>query len=66
MNKKNQEVLDHLFPIVTSEMIMLVSYESLLFIDNLKRDKIMLEVKLIDIISIMGKKDSLRLVFSIN
>ena len=43
--KKNVEVFDEYFSDLSSEILIVLKYDKLLFLENRKRDKVLLEVK---------------------
>ena len=59
----NAEVLDDIFPGIQTEILLVVTYEQVIFVDNLKRDKPILEIKLEDLLYVMGKDDTLKIGF---
>ena len=59
----NAEVLDEIFPGIQTEILLVVTYEQVIFVDNLKRDKPILEIKLEDLLYVMGKDDTLKIGF---
>lgn len=59
----NAEVLDDFFPSITAEILLIVTYEMLIFVDNNKRENTLLEIKHEDLLYVMGKSDVLKLAF---
>ena len=62
----NSEYLDDLIPGVQTELLFIVNYESVTFIENSKRDKPILEIKNEDLLYIMGKRNSLMIAFQMH
>lgn len=65
-HEKNSEVLEDLFPQFQQEILMVVTYEQIIFMDNSERNQIILEIKHEDLLYMMGKKDQLKIAFQIN
>ena len=65
-HEHNVEALDDIFPGIQSEILLIVTYESILFVDNAHREKPLLEVKLDELLYIMGKGDQLKIAFQLN
>ena len=71
MNKSRDEVLrneilEDIFPQIQTELLLVVSYETIIFLENGKRDSILLEIKHEDLLYVMGKKDTLKIGFQTN
>ena len=66
LHEHNSEVLDDLFPGIQSEILLIVTYEMIIFVDNAKRDQPILEIKHEDLLYVMGKKDILKIAFQMN
>lgn len=62
----NAEVLDDIFPGMQTELLLIVTYEQIIFVENAKRDKAILEIKLEDLLYVMGKNDNLKIGFQLN
>lgn len=62
----NSEYLDDLIPGVQTELLMIIKYESILFIENSKRDKVILEVKNEDLLYVMGKDNMFMIAFQMH
>lgn len=60
-HSKNLEIFDEYFGNLTSEILLIVKYNSILFLENRKRDKVLLEIKHTDLLYIMGKDDQLKI-----
>ena len=65
-HEQNSEVLDDLFPGVQTELLMVVNYEQVIFVENAKRDKSILEIKHEDLLYVMGKNDHLKIGFQMH
>ena len=65
-HEHNNEVLEDLFPIHSKELLLVVTYEKLFFLDNEMREKPILEIKLENILYVMGKSDVLKIGFQLN
>ena len=59
----NSEYLDDLIPGVQTELLIIIKYESILFVENSKRDKVILEVKHEDLLYVMGKNNLFMVAF---
>ena len=66
MGEKNAEVLDDYLPSVSAEILLIVNYEMIMFVDNNKREKTLLEVKHEDLLYVMGKGDLLKIGLQLN
>lgn len=62
----NAEVLDDFFPSISAEILLIVTYEMIIFVDNNKRENTLLEIKHEDLLYVMGKNDVLKLAFQLN
>ena len=62
----NSEYLDDLIPGVQTELLMIIKYESILFVENSKRDKVILEVKNEDLLYVMGKDNLFMVAFQMH
>ena len=60
------EVLEELFPLIQTELLMVITYETILFLENGKRDNVMLEIKHEELLYVMGKRDILKIGFQTN
>jgi len=58
--------LDDLFPGIQSEILLVITYECVIFVDNAKREKPLLEIKHEDLLYVMGKRDILKIAFQMN
>ena len=58
--------MDDIFPGVQNDLLLVVKYEQLIFLDNQKRDRSILEVKLEDLLYVMGKGDELKIGFQLS
>ena len=57
------EILEELFPLILTELLMVITYETILFLENGKRDNVMLEIKHEELLYVMGKRDILKIGF---
>ena len=53
-------------PSRSSAILIIITYEKIIFLDNVKRDKHLLEVNYEELLNIMGKNDKLKMTLSIN
>ena len=60
------EFLDELFPLIQTEILVIVTYETILFLENGKRDNVILEIKHEELLYVMGKRDILKIGFQTN
>ena len=60
------EILEELFPLIQTELLMVITYETILFLENGKRDNVMLEIKHEELLYVMGKRDILKIGFQTN
>lgn len=63
MQEVNSTALDEIFPGVQTEIFLVITYEQVIFLDSTKRDKPILEIKLEDLLYVMGKGDILKIAF---
>jgi len=60
-------LLDELFPSISQDILLIVSYEYITFIDKAKKDSSPgLTVKMENLLYCMGKKDVLKIGFTVN
>ncbi len=64
-NAEDNSLLDALFPSQSQEILMVVTYEQIIFMDNNSRDRTILEIKYDDLLYVMGKNDLLKISFQV-
>ena len=60
------ELLEDIFPAMQTELLLVITYETIIFAENGKRDQVLLEIKHEDLLYVMGKKDTLKIGFQTN
>ena len=63
LHEVNSTALDEIFPGVHTEILLVITYEQVIFLDGTKRDKPILEIKLEDLLYVMGKGETLKIAF---
>ena len=65
-HEHNTELLDDLFPGIQHELLLVVNYSSIIFLDNFTRERPILEIKLENLLYVMGKGDFLKIGFQLD
>ena len=60
------EMLEDIFPAMQTELLLVITYETIIFVENGKRDQVLLEIKHEDLLYVMGKRDTLKIGFQTN